>query len=176
MIFNFNVPYLQTTNVGIEYMKDIKENSGKENWCLRILVTVKSTSRKRNYITGKEIIVSDNNRTMKDLLCDLACQLHDAYISKSIDADIVAALTEEELSDGQESGKVGFGRRYGEGVVSREKAIETMLLVFEDGLFRVFLNNEEVVDINEAINIKDGDNLILVRFVMLSGSCFSYVF
>ena len=119
-------------------MKDIKENSGKENWCLRILVTVKSTSRKRNNITGKEIIVSDNNRTMKDLLCDLACQLHDAYISKSIDADIVAALTEEELSDGQESGKVGFGRRYGEGVVSREKAIETMLLAFEWSFQSVF--------------------------------------
>ena len=36
----------------------------------------------------------------------------------------------------------------------------------------MFLNNEEVVDINEAINVKDGDNLILVRFVILQEVAF----
>ena len=142
---------------------------------MKIYITVKSTSKRKNYITEQEYIIPDNIRTLRGLLCELTTQLVGLYMKKEIDKDIVSFLTEEEIKDGLDTGRVSFDRRYGEGKVKKDSAIETMLLAFEDGLFRVFLNNEEIYELDREIDIKDEDRLLLIRFVMLAGSVFTYI-
>jgi hypothetical protein len=143
---------------------------------MKILITVKSPLKRKSFLTDEEWIVPDNIVTLKDLLCELTGQMVYRYQNKKIDIDIVNALTEEQISDAVESGKVDFGRRIGAGEVTEDKAVETMLLAFEDGLFRVFKNDRELTSQGENIYLQDGDRIMIVRFIMLSGSFLPYLY
>ena len=48
-------------------------------------------------------------------------------------------------------------------------AVQVMLQDFEDGLFRVYLNGEECLDLKGKLAVKDEDEVVLLRFVMLAG-------
>ena len=142
---------------------------------MKLYITVKSSAKRKGYITEQEFLVRDTAKTLKDLLCELSDQIVDAYLAKEIDADIVSILTDTQINEEKFSGKIGFQRRYGNGSISKKKAEETMLLAFEDGLFRAFLNDIEKTDIHADIELKDGDKLTLVRMIMLAGSAFPYL-
>lgn len=43
------------------------------------------------------------------------------------------------------------------------------LLAYKDGIYRVFIGDEEVKELNESLNIKEGDILTFIRLTMLSG-------
>lgn len=143
---------------------------------MKILVTVKSTSKKKNYITDEEWILPEGILTLKDLLCELTKKMVNIYTSKKIDIDIVDALAAEQINEAAEGGKVGFGRRLGTGKVTEDEAVETMLLAFEDGLFRIYKNERELTSTDENIDLTDSDRIMIIRFVMFAGSIFPYLF
>ena len=42
-------------------------------------------------------------------------------------------------------------------------------MAFNDGLFRIFLNNNELSSLEEKINLQENDKLTFIRLTMLSG-------
>lgn len=81
-------------------------------------------------------------------------------------------MTEEEIEAQKEIGKIAFGIHYNEGKVDEEKAVATALQAYEDGLFRIFLNEEELGETGQELCLKEEDVLTLIRFTMLSGRMF----
>ncbi|MDO5746314.1 MAG: hypothetical protein Q4P66_01450 [Actinomycetaceae bacterium] len=81
--------------------------------------------------------------------------------------------TEAELAELLESGKISFGYTYNSGKVDLEQAILVALQAVEDGLVRVFINNEEVSGLDTGLDtrlrLKDGDMLTLLRLTFLTG-------
>lgn len=126
-------------------------------------------------MTDQEWIITDAIESLRSLLCELTRQMVENYKKMAIDADLVMVLTSDQIEVERDSGKIGFGRKYGEGQVSVQKAQDTMLLAFEDGLFRVFQNDEELTKLDDQIKLIEGDKIILVRFIMLAGSVFPYL-
>ncbi|MNP77809.1 hypothetical protein D3C76_1753110 [compost metagenome] len=47
--------------------------------------------------------------------------------------------------------------------------MDTAITAYEDGLYKVFLNDEELQELDETLVVKDGDNVVLIRFTMLAG-------
>ncbi|MHB1454883.1 MAG: hypothetical protein ACYCYM_13150 [Saccharofermentanales bacterium] len=137
-----------------------------------IYITVKTASRRKGFLTEKLFDIPASPSTLKDLLTEITRIVYHQYASQALDADIVAALTERDVLDGRDIGKVGFGRRFAEGGTTFDAAEAAMLLAFEDGLFRVFLNGEEASVLADRISLKDGDQVLLVRLTMLAGSYF----
>jgi len=62
-----------------------------------------------------------------------------------------------------------FFASYEENMGDIETAIRVMRQDFEDGLFRVYLNGKECLELKGRLEIKDEDEVVLLRFVMLAG-------
>ncbi len=78
-------------------------------------------------------------------------------------------LSDEEIRQQAGLGRVRFSASYEENMGELESAVQVMLQDFKDGLFRVYLNERECLDLKERLEIKDGDDVVLIRLVMLAG-------
>ncbi len=134
---------------------------------MNIKVLMKSISKTRNlkYVNYK---VSDDINTLKDLIINLCDIEIEKYENKEF-----SILNQEEINNMVNVGKVSFGFKYREDQINRMDAYENALLSFEDGLYRVMLNDVEIIDLNEKLNLNNNDKVALIRLVMITG-WFSY--
>jgi len=101
------------------------------------------------------------------------------YNSRGAENMLVPFLTENEIEDQSAAGKVGFGRLYSDKKADPEKAVETALQGFQDGLFRVVINadagnddnneGKEITDLDSEISVNEGDTLTFIRLTFLAG-------
>jgi hypothetical protein len=82
---------------------------------------------------------------------------------------LIAFLTQEEVDARGAEGKVGFGTRYDDRQANEADAIAAAILAFEDGLYRVFIHDEEATVLDANIDIRDGDDIAFIKFTMLAG-------
>ncbi len=78
-------------------------------------------------------------------------------------------LAKQQITDLAEIGKIAFGINYGGKKADLARALETAAQAFEDGLFRLFINDTEAVSADEAITLSEGDTLTFIRLTMLAG-------
>lgn len=78
----------------------------------------------------------------------------------------------QEMEDMAQAGKIGFGILYGTREADPAEAVETALEGFSDGLFRFFLNGNEITELNAPLDLKDNDEITIIRLTMLTGGFF----
>lgn len=131
---------------------------------------VKSIGRKRPVLEKVPFTLSEEPRTLRDLLYAVTASEAARYRAMpGEDASILPYLTGEEMSDRAAVGKVAFGRRYGERIPDEKKAGETACQGFEDGMFKVFVEDRELERLEEELDWKDGSVLTFIRLTFLSG-------
>lgn len=81
----------------------------------------------------------------------------------------LTVLDKEEIQQQARLGRVKFAERYNSKKGDMEKAVDVMLQDYEDGLFRVYRNGEECVNLDEPLDIEEEDEFVFVRLVMLAG-------
>ncbi len=128
-----------------------------------IKVLLKSISKTRG-VEYLDYNVLDNIVTLKDLILNLC----DIEIKKYENKEF-KVLSQEDINTMVNTGKISFGFKYREDVIDRQKAYENALLSFEDGLYRVFINDKEIKELNAKINLKQNDTLALIRLTMMTG-------
>ncbi|MDR2523760.1 MAG: hypothetical protein LBC93_08700 [Synergistaceae bacterium] len=144
---------------------------------MRLLASVKQLGKKKPVIGERELQVPEVS-SLRELITAIvrgevaACSARAADSAEG-DAEtpvtLLAALSKDEIEDKASAGKVGFGLKYNAKRQNEEDAVENALLSFEDGLYRVFVNDEETQSLNVPLSLKDGDKLTIVRLVMLAG-------
>ena len=142
-----------------------------------IHISVKQAGKKKPVIAEREIDVGCP-QTVRQLLEGIVAQEVAAYNAKTAenaagwtpqDSLIFKALTENEMEDLADTGKIGFGARYNTKQQNSEEAIDNALQSFEDGLYRVFINDEEVHRPDEPLSLQEGARLTFFRLTMLAG-------
>lgn len=78
-------------------------------------------------------------------------------------------LNENEIHDLSKLGKVTFGKRYNQNQVNFEKAVQTMIQDYKDGLFRVFFNGNECLELDGNLDVQDENEVVFIRLVMMAG-------
>ena len=136
---------------------------------MKILVQMKAAGRKRPALENVPYELPDCTATLRELLTALVDMEVKRYNEKGTDVQMIPYLTKEEVEDQAASGKVGFGRIYSEKKADPVKAAENALQCFEDGLVRVFLEDQELTGLDEAICLKEGSRLTLIRLTFLAG-------
>ena len=140
-------------------------------------VSVKQAGKKKPVIAEREIEL-ECPQTLRQLLESIVTQEVAAYNAKTAenaagwspqDSLIFKALTENEMEDLANTGKIGFGARYNAKQQNLEEAIDNALQSFEDGLYRVFINDEEVRQPDEPLSLQEGARLAFFRLTMLAG-------
>lgn len=136
---------------------------------MKIYITIKSLGKKKDYLTKKEVILSEKPATLRQLISYLVIQNVQEYNEKKNETPFVHYLTTSEIELQRVSGKVGFQTKYNENVASVDEAVSTAIQAFEDGLFRVFVKEDEVEILDDPLQLEDGDDVSFVRFTMLAG-------
>jgi len=136
---------------------------------LHVFVNVKTIGKRKPALRPIPYTLPDDVTTLRDLIISLVKNEVSLYNSKESEAMLLPFLTQEQMDDQSIAGKVSFGRIYSEKKVDLNKAIDTALQGFEDGLFRVLINDAEAETLDAPITVKDGDTLTFIRLTFLTG-------
>ena len=82
------------------------------------------------------------------------------------------ALSDSEIAAQAEEGRIRFAENYSENHDTIAKAMERTKQAYDDGLFRVFINGEEVTKWNAPITLCQGAEVVFLRLTMLTGLYF----
>ena len=134
---------------------------------MKIIINVKGLSRKK-VIHQEEVELTNNISTTKDLITELVKINVEKFNKKIDEKDILSIMTNENIAKAARIGKIG-DEVHGDKKANLEKALDTAYLAFEDGLYCIFINDEQTEKLDDSLNLKDGNILTLIRLTMLAG-------
>lgn len=136
---------------------------------MKIYVNIKQIGKRKNKIDKKEYEIKGKIETVKDLLIEFVTINVKEFNEGLTENDVVLYLTDEKINDLSDAGKISFGVDYNGKEQDLEKAVENALQSYEDGIYRVFVNGEELGKINDKLDLQENDELTFVRLTMLAG-------
>ncbi|ANF94778.1 hypothetical protein [Paenibacillus bovis] len=134
-----------------------------------IYITVKSLGRRKNWLTRQPLQLTDTPGTLRELITCIVEQNVRQFREKQTDTSFIPYLTTDTIEEQAHAGKVGFEAVRDDRVPEEQQAVETALLAFEDGLYKVFLREQEVTGLEEQIQLAEGDEAAFIRLTMLAG-------
>ena len=134
---------------------------------MKIIINVKGLSRKK-VIHQEEVELKNKISTTKDLITELVKINVEKFNKKIDEKDILSIMTNENIAKAARIGKIG-DEVHGDKKANLKKALDTAYLAFEDGLYCIFINDEQTETLDDSLNLKDGDILTLIRLTMLAG-------
>ena len=134
---------------------------------MKIIINVKGLSRKK-VIYQEEVELKNKISTTKDLITELVKINVEKFNKKIDEKDILSIMTNENIAKAARIGKIG-DEVHGDKKANLEKALDTAYLAFEDGLYCIFINDEQSEKLDDNLSLKDGDILTFIRLTMLAG-------
>lgn len=136
---------------------------------MNVWVTVKSLGKRKPALAKQATELPETTGTLRQLISNMVTLQIQALEDKKSQVEWLAYLMPEEIESQGVAGKVGFGAVNNEVIPELQQAIETAVLAHEDGLYKVFVNEEEVHQLDEPLTLREGDELVFIRFTMLAG-------
>ena len=134
-----------------------------------VFVKLKSVGKRRPALDDMPCTLPDGLSTLRQLIEAVVRLEAEKYNERGAGNMLVPFLTEAEIADRGSVGKVGFGRLYSDRKAEPEKAVETAVQGFEDGLFRVLVNEDEATELDAPLEIHEGDRIVFIRLTFLAG-------
>jgi hypothetical protein len=107
--------------------------------------------------------------SLRELISHLVEHEVRAFLERQETRRLAQILGPEEIEAGVRAGKVDLGERDLDQEVDMSEAIETALQAFDDGLYYVFVDREQVQTLESAITLQEGSLVTFIRLVALSG-------
>ncbi len=134
-----------------------------------VQVIKKSIGKKGRHLAPVAYELPDGLRSLRQLieaLVEKEVSLHNAKVGQELEGH---PMEQDALEGALDTGRVSFGRVYSEKTADVGKAKETALQSWKDGLIRVFLNEQELRDLDATVEIRDGSELTILRLSFLTG-------
>ena len=135
---------------------------------MTIFVKVKSLSKRKTIIEGLPFEITEEINSAESLIEIIVRHNVREHNNQPIETRILPYLTSDDITNGETIGKIGFGDRKNEKNQNPGEAVKNALQCFEDGVFRLFVNEDELPP-GDALIIKDGDEVTFIRLTMLAG-------
>lgn len=137
---------------------------------MNIKITIKQLGKKRSKISEKNFTLDNKPNTVRQLIEEAVHICVWEHNSRMENKDInQKPLTNEQIIDMSEIGKIAFDINYNDKIADVEKAVLVAIQAFEDGLIRIFKGEDELTDINQKIDLKEDERLTFLRLTMLAG-------
>lgn len=142
---------------------------------MNIKVTVKQLGRKHPVLSEQKIEINykDSVISLGNLLKLIVQQQVEEFNAKSFeleDEDYTKIPTDNYLNILTDTGKVGFGSIYNlkkaDVLIAQDNAIQA----FEDGMFAVFYNDEQIEHLEQTIDLSLQHTFTFIRLTFLAGS------
>jgi len=145
------------------------QNNMKAAYNMNVYVKLKSAGKRRPVLNDTPYTLPDGITSLRQLIGVIVRQEVDAYNNRGLENMLVPFLTESEISNQSTVGKIGFGRLYSDKKADFDKAVETALQGFDDGLFRVLVGETEAAELDAPLEIHEDDTLTFIRLTFLAG-------
>lgn len=136
---------------------------------MNLLIETKQLGRHKEGVGTIPVELDPVPQCVKELIERIVTGQVDRYRARPKEEDLLHWLTQEVIDARSTEGKIAFGVNYNKKEVNLDKAIANALQCFEDGIYRVFLNGEELRSLDETLSLQTGDTLTFIRLTMLSG-------
>ena len=136
---------------------------------MEILVNIKQIGKKKNKVDKMPFHLDNTPRTVKELIKESVHTCVSEYNDRFRKGEQYRALTEEEIQSMSEVGKIAFGIKYGGQEADEAEAVENAIQSYVDGLYRIFIGEEDAGDIDSEIEIGENSEVTFIRLTMLSG-------
>lgn len=83
---------------------------------------------------------------------------------------LLSFLNATEIQEQSEKGKIGFGDMANKMLAQEETAIENVLIAFKDGLFIVFIDDDELTDLETPVKLTPESTVSFIRMTFLAGA------
>ncbi len=108
--------------------------------------------------------------TLRDLITRVVHAEVRAFEQRQEHRKLARILTEREITAGLDKGRADPGGRDLHQKVNAEEAVAAALQAFEDGIYLVFLDEEEQRDLDKQVFVRPDSKLTFVRLAMLAGA------
>ena len=115
------------------------------------------------------LTVPDTRPTLRALLAEIVAHEVEAFRARQTDRQTISLLTQQQIELGVMRGKVDAGGNAETQDVDTETAIVTAIQAFEDGLFYLFLGDEQLTELDEELTLTDTSKLTFIRLTALAG-------
>ena len=136
---------------------------------MQLYIRIKAAGKRRDVLEKVPIEIPSEIDTAQKLIEYIVLENVRAYNAKVVDNTLFQYLTQKELEAGEMLGKIGFDDRKNEKPQDETKAVSNALGCFEDGIFRMLINETEITPNQENITLNENDTITFIRLVMLAG-------
>ncbi|MFL1998944.1 hypothetical protein [Lysinibacillus irui] len=136
---------------------------------MRLFYQQKVIGKKSRKLQKIPFSIEEPVTTLQELLVQLVTQQVQQYNDKKIDTPLHLYLTDQQIEDAAQHGKVHFGEKKNDTLQSVDQAISTMLLAFQDELFLVLHNEESLDSLTTPLTLQEDDVFTFIKLTMLAG-------
>lgn len=137
---------------------------------MTLKVNIKQIGQRKQKVAPVDFELVKKPETVKELIEFTVEKCVSEYNERVRAGDTdVKPLTEAEIHDMADIGKIAFGINYSEKEQDLGKAVENALQSYEDGIYRVFINDEQLEKLDDTVSLSENDSLTFIRLTMLSG-------
>lgn len=117
----------------------------------------------------RDLGIRGGRTTLRDLIDGIVRQEVAAFRERQEERRLFQVLSQREIAQGTERGVIDPGGRDLEGEVDVETAVATALQAFEDGLYYVFVDDRQQVELDAVLTVQPDSTVTFVRLVALAG-------
>jgi hypothetical protein len=109
-------------------------------------------------------------KTLKELIESCVKAEVKIYNEKRENTQLISFLSPKDIQEQSEKGKIGFGDIANTTLAIEQEAIENALLGFKDGLFVVFVDDEEIKKLDLKLTLTEKATITFLRLTFLTGT------
>lgn len=132
-----------------------------------IYVNLKKIGGRNKKIEKKELYLENTPKTTRELITEVVKTSVKNYVEEK--EKLIDYLELNEIKDKAHVGKVANSSDLDDRQPELQSAIENALLSFEDEIVRIFVEDEELKNLDEKIDLKENSNITFIKMTMLSG-------
>lgn len=112
----------------------------------------------------------DGGLTLRDLIERIVREQVQAFKKRQQDAQFVRALTNLEIEQAAETGKITMGgSEISPQEVDIDEAVHQALQAFEDGIYLVVIDEQRPTDLDSQVFLTDDSQITFIRLTLLTG-------
>ncbi len=134
---------------------------------MKVYITVKRLSKPKEELGYVGYEVDGAPQNLRELITALVNATVKEYNAHVKNGDSPEPLSESEISRRALMGKIAFDIDYTGTLVDGDKAVRAALSAYEDGLFRVFMGDNELTELSSAVSLSE--TFTFIRLTMLTG-------
>ena len=134
-----------------------------------IKVNVKQIGSRRKPVAAEQFFLSKKPETVRELIVESVRTCVEEY-NERMDMGEEKPLEQQQIDAMSQVGKITFGMSYNGKKADFIKEAEHALISYEDGIYKIFVGNQMLEQLEDNIEIREESEVTFIRLTMLTGT------